>query len=161
MFFCCNKRKCPICLEYKKTYLVCKNCKNTNICFECVTNMCEFGICDKCPVCRQINWKKKIKVEIANDIFKIKYIYKCLDTIISIIKYIYKLLILLVNIFVIFIIIYLIGIITIVIFWPSIDFNKSINRFGLPIFLGLLWLLIIWSPCCCGQTLCQFYFSKN
>ena len=53
---------CPICLSSKKVKnsTKCKKCKNTHICNDCMLNMCEKGLADKCPVCRQIEWRKQI-----------------------------------------------------------------------------------------------------
>ena len=62
MFFSSSKKQCPVCLEFKKTYLTCSICSDTNICQDCCLNLCEKGLCDKCPVCRQTNWKKAKKI---------------------------------------------------------------------------------------------------
>ena len=51
---------CPICYSSKKekNSTKCKKCKNTHICNECMLNMCERGMSDKCPICRQTEWAK-------------------------------------------------------------------------------------------------------
>ena len=61
MFTTTRYFNCPICLSSKKikNSTKCKKCKNTHICNECMLNMCEKGIAEKCPVCRQTEWKKQ------------------------------------------------------------------------------------------------------
>ena len=53
--------QCCICLLYKMKYIKCKKCKNAVVCRDCIPSLCEEGICDKCPVCRQKEWMKKVK----------------------------------------------------------------------------------------------------
>ena len=52
-----KKRDCNVCFEKKKGVL-CSKCKNCHVCHDCLLSMCENGICNKCPHCRQTNWKK-------------------------------------------------------------------------------------------------------
>ena len=52
-----KKRDCNVCFE-KKEGVLCSKCKNCHVCHDCLLSMCENGICNKCPHCRQTNWKK-------------------------------------------------------------------------------------------------------
>lgn len=49
---------CVVCQEEKKQGIRCNGCSSTLVCQDCILSMCEHGICDKCPVCRKLNWKK-------------------------------------------------------------------------------------------------------
>ena len=64
-FACCKAKnnKCCICFESNsKSGIQCKLCAAGTICINCVPDLCESGLCKKCPVCRQENWKSiKIK----------------------------------------------------------------------------------------------------
>ena len=63
----CFKNKynsCPICMELKKPAIKCKICTNTEICTDCIVQLCEKGLCSKCPVCRQENWKQSYSTKI-------------------------------------------------------------------------------------------------
>ena len=53
-----NIKECVICNEEKKTHINCKICTDTNVCFDCSVQLCENGICNRCPICRQEDWKK-------------------------------------------------------------------------------------------------------
>ena len=55
---CCKKHYCPICMEEKICGIKCKICTDTKICSTCITKLCEEGIINKCPVCREENWKE-------------------------------------------------------------------------------------------------------
>ncbi len=55
-----KKHYCPVCLTEKKGQIKCKICSNTVICSDCIVSMCEKGQCDKCPVCRQEDWKQNL-----------------------------------------------------------------------------------------------------
>tara|TARA_Y100000816_G_scaffold164058_1_gene117489 strand:+ start:1106 stop:1627 length:522 start_codon:yes stop_codon:yes gene_type:complete len=65
-----KKEKCVICMENKKIHIKCKLCVDTSVCYNCTTQMCENGQCDRCPICRQENWKNiktsKTKICIKN-----------------------------------------------------------------------------------------------
>ena len=52
---------CPICMTCKKekNSTTCKKCKHTHICNICMLNMCEKGLADKCPICRQTEWRNQ------------------------------------------------------------------------------------------------------
>ena len=52
------KLQCCVCLESVKNPVVCKHCVEGVVCSNCMLSMCEAGICDKCPTCRQLEWKK-------------------------------------------------------------------------------------------------------
>ena len=57
--FCKNNKYCCICLQLENDTISCLKCKNAVVCHNCISSMLEKGVCDKCPICRQINWKKK------------------------------------------------------------------------------------------------------
>lgn len=61
-----NKKKnnCNICFE-NKDCVQCLKCNNCNVCHDCLLSMCENGICDKCPHCRQEKWRKSNKSQIV------------------------------------------------------------------------------------------------
>ena len=56
----------------KKLTTQCKICTDTRICKDCCLSLCEKGLCGKCPVCRQPNWKKPKKSQIMPIFSKIK-----------------------------------------------------------------------------------------
>ena len=59
-FNCCNKSsQCCICSETTNKGFNCKLCKEGFVCRKCMPRLCESGLCNKCPVCRQENWRKK------------------------------------------------------------------------------------------------------
>ena len=59
-FNCCNKSsQCCICSETTNKGFNCKICKEGCVCRKCMPRLCESGLCNKCPVCRQENWRKK------------------------------------------------------------------------------------------------------
>ena len=65
MISTCKYFNCPICMSSKreKNSTKCKKCKSTHICNECMLQMCEKGMADKCPICRQTEWRKqKLKI---------------------------------------------------------------------------------------------------
>ena len=45
-------------MENKKIHIKCKLCTSAVVCYDCTLQLCENGQCDKCPICRQENWKK-------------------------------------------------------------------------------------------------------
>ena len=53
-----TKNSCVVYKEEKKQGIWCNECTSTLVCQDCILSMCEHGICDKCPVCRKLNWKK-------------------------------------------------------------------------------------------------------
>lgn len=59
-FNCCNKSsQCCICSEKTNKGFNCKICKEGFVCRKCMPQLCESGLCNKCPVCRQEDWRKK------------------------------------------------------------------------------------------------------
>ena len=59
-FDCCkNSSTCCICSEKTSKGFSCKICKEGFVCRKCMPQLCESGLCNKCPVCRQKNWRKK------------------------------------------------------------------------------------------------------
>lgn len=57
--------ECPVCYTTQKLddSVKCLRCKNIHICNSCILRMCEEGICERCPVCRQRDWRLKRCVE--------------------------------------------------------------------------------------------------
>ena len=47
---------CCICYQEIKPGIKCKFCVEGNICVKCVPCLCENGLADTCPVCRQEDW---------------------------------------------------------------------------------------------------------
>lgn len=59
-FSCCSKNsECCICSEPTSKGFKCKLCKEGFVCRKCMPRLCESGLCNKCPVCRQVDWRKK------------------------------------------------------------------------------------------------------
>ena len=55
---CKTTSQCCICLEKtKKSGYQCILCNRGFVCRNCVPNLCESGMCNKCPVCRQEKWR--------------------------------------------------------------------------------------------------------
>ena len=54
-------KECCVCLQTKFKVTKCKKCKKVAVCNDCIISMCEQGICNKCPVCRQEDWRRKSK----------------------------------------------------------------------------------------------------
>ena len=59
MINCCkdSKEQCIICLDSKKIYLECKKCYSCKICKDCVLPLTKSNLADKCPLCRETEWK--------------------------------------------------------------------------------------------------------
>jgi len=55
-----EKHECILCFD-NKDCIQCIKCKNCFVCQDCLLSMCENGICNKCPHCRQTNWRKSTK----------------------------------------------------------------------------------------------------
>uniref|UniRef100_A0A6C0CR73 RING-type domain-containing protein n=1 Tax=viral metagenome TaxID=1070528 RepID=A0A6C0CR73_9ZZZZ len=55
-----NIHDCNVCFEAKDC-TQCLKCKNCFVCQDCLLSMCENGICNKCPHCRQSEWRKSLK----------------------------------------------------------------------------------------------------
>ena len=58
-FTTCKKTsQCCICLEKtKKSGYQCILCNRGFVCRNCIPQLCENGLCGKCPICRQENWR--------------------------------------------------------------------------------------------------------
>lgn len=56
-----SKLKCCVCLEEASGPIVCKHCVEGVVCTMCMSSMCEAGICERCPTCRQTEWKQTDK----------------------------------------------------------------------------------------------------
>ena len=159
--------ECPICLQQKKLEIQCKICTNTKICKKCSLAFCEKGLCGKCPVCRQPNWKKPRSSQII-PISKINLLPKENKIITDIIltnkdnmdKCKYMLLTLAACIS-ISLLIYSIGMFTLLIFTTKEDWDSYSALYWLSPIIGLVWLLLIWSPCCCGKHLNKIFCKKN
>ena len=176
----CLKAKnqvCPVCLEYKPAHIKCKICTNTTVCSSCASGMCEEGICNKCPVCRQKNWKKPnkktqilpvksitlfenlrtvsnvITVEIENN----QENNNCCDKVNNILAMIRKIYIIIGT----SIILYIIGFATVVIFYPEIKWTDNYYYIWLPPLMASVWVAIIWSPCCCQESLRNAFCTTN
>ena len=158
---CQKKKECPICYQHKRKYLKCQICSDTNICLACIDDLCERGMCDKCPVCRQSNWKKNVILENRNQIEnnKINYLlnfshklYRFLNTVVIVFKII-------IYIGTLLIILYILGLFTLFVLNPSLNLEYQGYKYWLPLLIGLAWLLVIMSPCCCGKNLNQIYFT--
>ena len=161
---CCKKHYCPICMEEKICGIKCKICTDTKVCSTCITKLCEEGIINKCPVCREENWKEdksftKIFPSIKNckNIIKpqhhLKYCnnnseslcYTQYDCILSILFTIKLFILIILSI----IIIYIIGLIVLLIFSSeySNNNNKTFAQYLLPFMIGII------SVCgCAGLT---------
>ena len=48
---------CCICHEDKKNYIKCIKCKNSHVCSDCLLGLIEYGLVNKCPLCKQENWR--------------------------------------------------------------------------------------------------------
>jgi len=161
-----TKEKCPICLQEKKLTTQCKICTDTIICKDCCLSLCEKGLCGKCPVCRQPNWKKPKKTQIIpiskinllpreskviNDIIlenqnnmdKCKYILFSIAVCISH-----------------SVLIYVMGLFTLIIFTKKEDWKSDSALYWVSGFVGIVWVIIIWSPCCCGKWLNKVFCKK-
>jgi len=162
-----TKEECPICLQEKKLTTQCKICTDTRICKDCCLSLCEKGLCGTCPVCRQPNWKKPKKTQII-PISNINLLPKESKVINGIIlenqnnmdKCKYMLLNLVVCIS-LSLLIYAIGMFTLFIFTTKEDWDSYSVLYWLSPIIGLVWLLLIWSPCCCGKHLNKIFCKKH
>ena len=172
--FCCFKKhsECSVCLENKKKNYNCKLCKNAIVCYDCIESMLEKSLFDKCPVCRQTNWidfksnqiipinsgLTEIKIEEVTN--EINLPEKCSQNDCScfqILNYIKKILHVLYILGGSIILTYAIGLFTIFMFNPHMDLNINYYLYWLPFLIGISWIMLCWSPCCCGKTLNQTY----
>ena len=176
-----SSRVCPICYEEKKLTTQCKICSDTRICNDCCLSLCEKGLCGRCPVCRQPNWKKPRKSQIMPILFKVKtkapskteeihqqheytlpplqrhrpvncifeYI-RCKERIFNIMVFLAACLL-----------VYLAGLFTIFIFVGEDYIKDKLWPFWFAPLIGLLWVGLIWTPCCCGTTLRNMYCRRE
>tara|TARA_B100001287_G_C22667510_1_gene523581 strand:- start:1492 stop:2034 length:543 start_codon:yes stop_codon:yes gene_type:complete len=169
--------QCPICLETKKLTTQCAICTDTRICKDCCLSLCEKGLCGKCPVCRQPNWKKPKKSQIVPIFSKIKInfpskteeeevvyrepsISRQMDCINEYLKCKERVF----NIMVFFascLLIYIVGLFTIFIFAGEDYIKDKLWPFWIAPLVGLGWVALIWSPCCCGKTLRNMYCNRE
>lgn len=180
MFFSSSKKKCPVCLEFKKTYLTCNICSDTNICQDCCLSLCEKGLCDKCPICRQTNWKKAKKIrktkilpslfiaigsnkeDIVSEIIIEEDGQIIKNTKLDCKKILHNLKLTLFRIAVFLLIcglFYCLGMFTLFIFGADSEFVKNGNIFWLSPIVGLMWVGICCSPCCFGKTVKKFWYN--
>lgn len=164
-YFNKTQDECPICLQHKKLEITCKICTNTKICKKCNLDLCEKGLCGKCPVCRQPNWKKHNKSKII-PISKINILPQE-DKVINVNTLENTNNCSLSNILLNFVIcilhcllIYSIGMFTLLIFTTNEDLENEFTLYWLPPIIGLVWLVLIWSPCCCGKHLSNIFCKK-
>ena len=169
--------KCPICLEEKKLTTQCKICTDTRICKDCCLSLCEKGLCGQCPVCRQPNWKKPKKSQIMPILSKIKinfpskteeepevYTEPSIPRPINCINEYFKCKERIFNIMVFFascMLIYVLGLFTIFIFAGEDSMKDQKWPFWIAPLVGLGWIALIWSPCCCGNTLKRVYCTRT
>ena len=170
--------QCPICLEEKKLTTQCSICTDTRICKDCCLSLCEKGMCGKCPVCRQPNWKKPKKSQIVPIFSKIKitfpskieeqeeevYIEPSIPRQIDCINQYLKCKERVFNIIVFFascLLIYVVGLFTIFIFSGEDYIKDKLWPFWIAPLVGLGWVALIRSPCCCGNSLRNMYCNRE
>lgn len=171
---CCKKHYCPVCMEEKHCGIRCKICNNTKICTSCITKLCEEGQINKCPICRQENWKeekcitkifpksmknckiimkprghvKYFKDKTANSCPSTYDIYKCIVILLFIIKRILECIIVL-------LFIYTIGLFGLLLVSSQYfnDDNKTVVHFMLPFIVGICSLFTCGGviKCCCRK----------
>ena len=152
-------------------------CIRDRICQDCCLSLCEKGLCGKCPVCRQPNWKKPKKSQIVPIFSKIKInfpskteeeevvyrepsISRQMDCINEYLKCKERVF----NIMVFFascLLIYIVGLFTIFIFAGEDYMKDKLWPFWIAPLVGLGWVSLIWSPCCCGNSLRNIYCNRE
>jgi len=171
------RKECPICLQEKKLTTQCKICTDTRICKDCCLSLCEKGLCGKCPVCRQPNWKKPKKSQVMPVLSKIKIIFPSkteekeeepvpepvitnpiywIDECIRCKNIIFNIMVL----FTSCMLIYVLGLFTIFIFAGE-AMKDNRHLYWIAALVGLGWVGVIWSPCCCGNTLKKIYCTRE
>lgn len=172
--------QCPICLEEKRLTTQCKICSDTKICKDCCLSLCEKGLCSQCPVCRQPNWKKPKKSQVLPILSKIKIKFPskteekeeeephfytepipvrpvyCIDTYLTCKERVFNIMVFLASC----LLIYLAGLFTIFIFAGD-ALKTQVYLLWIAPFVGLGWVGIIWTPCCCGKTLREMYCHRT
>jgi len=176
-----SKKQCPICFEEKKLTTQCKICTDTRICQDCCLSLCEKGLCARCPICRQPNWKKPKKSQILPILklknnnesntqptiqlttredelepscscninclslyTKIKTIYITIGAILGLIALIYG-----------------VGFMTVLVFSKPDDWKFNKHLYWISMLVGLFWFGLLWTPCCCGNTLRNIYCNRE
>ena len=167
---------CPICLEEKQLTTQCKICTDTRICKDCCLSLCEKGLCSKCPVCRQPNWKKPKKSQIVPIFSKIKMNFPskteeevvytepsiprqidCINEYLKCKERIFNIMVFLASC----LLIYICGLFTIFIFAGEDYIKDKLWPFWIAPLVGLGWVALIWSPCCCGKSLRKMYCNSE
>ena len=171
--------QCPICLEEKKLTTQCKICTDTRICKDCCLSLCEKGLCGQCPVCRQPNWKKPKKSQIMPILSKIKFPSKteekeeeppiytpqplparqidCINEYLKCKERIFNIMVFLASC----LLIYILGLFTIFIFAGEDYIKDQLWPFWIAPLVGLGWVALVWSPCCCGKSLRNMYCNRE
>ena len=170
--------ECPICLQEKKLTTKCKICTDTMICQDCCLSLCEKGLCGQCPVCRQPNWKQPKKTQILHQIIlKFKSAQKeekeptdvfpqidreeeiqaCCDTWYKIKNTIFMI----IYTFAACMIVYVLGMFTVFIFTSGDIWKDNQHLYWVSALVGLGWVGLVWSPCCCGNTLKRVYCTQT
>ena len=171
---CCFKKypECSVCLDNKKKFYNCKLCTNAIVCYDCIESMLEKSLFGKCPICRQTNWVnfrsnqiiplnselRGIKIEEERN--GINFPLKCLRNecyFFQKLKYIKKILYTFYILFGSIILTYAIGLFTIFMFIPHMELNVNYYLYWLPFLIGICWVGLCWSPCCCGKILNRTY----
>ena len=167
MYLCCTRQKqdvCPICLQKKELTTKCSICTNTAICQDCSLSLCEKGLCGKCPVCRQPNWKQSSNTRIVpkfistlkseqkesqQQIQPINNKKNCFNS-----SHIVKNKICIISVLIIkCLLMYIIGMFTVLVFSSGLEWSEHGELYWVSAIIGFVWTIIIWSPCCCGKTL--------
>ena len=109
-------------------------------------------------ICRQSNWKKKVILENKNQIenTKINYLLNLSQKLYRFLKIVVIIFKIIIYIGTLLIILYIIGLFTIFIINPSLNLEYQGYKYWLPLLIGLSWLLVIMSPCCCGNSLVKY-----
>lgn len=173
-----TSEQCPICLQAKKLTTKCKICTDTRICQDCCLSLCEKGLCGKCPVCRQPNWKKPKKSQIVPIFSKIKISFpskveeepeevyiepqirrpiNCINEYLKCKERIFNIMVFLASCM----LIYIVGLFTIFIFAGEDYIKDKLWPFWIAPLIGLVWVALIWSPCCCGKSLRNMYCNRE
>ena len=164
MFPCITQKyvSCCVCYELKNNYDKCQKCKSSYVCSDCIMSMVEHGIVDKCPICKQIDWRSRtfkntiivptqIELSKEEEIVEIKVKskfnwYQCCRTT--------KLNLRICNFYVLMLALsYLMGLATIAII--SVDIGPF---FWLPFLIGIFELILI---CGCCVKCCKIKFNTD
>ncbi len=165
-----KKEVCCICLEQCEITLSCYFCLEGNLCSNCAIKLCEEGSADACPICRQLKWKKSIikntKIvpinvsaheqvvesarEANNENIPTSRIKTCNDWC-MLFHDIWRVFL---SVFGLWAFIYLMGVLTIVVFVSETTFDSSTPYIWiLALFIGIFEYILIWF-CCCKNSRC-------